>query len=188
MYYWSKFAETFSTALFQIWAVLARSSKNATWRTKLSLVQECTHETPETLLATWRLFPSAALFRHSHLTAISSSRCATWISKSANTHFDKFKICQRANECYQRFCKCIQHSEQSICWSKLLAGVVHVHFAGIRNQSKNRFQTAPLLWAVFIQGAVFSPCNKTLMKIYNCENHHLITTCWGAVSFSSFQE
>ena len=85
-------------------------------------------------------------------------------------------------------CKCIPHSEQSICWSKLLAGVVHVHFAGTRNQSKNRFQTAPLLWAVFIQRAVFSPCNKTLMKIYNCENHHLITTCWGAVSFSSFQE
>ena len=34
----------------------------------------------------------------------------------------------------------------------------------------------PLLWAVFIQRAVFSPRNKTLMKIYNCENHHLMTT------------
>ena len=80
---------------------------------------------------------------------------------------------------------------RKICWTKLLAwagGRTHTHMH-CRDKESVKEPVPPLWWAeCLFREPVFSARNKTLMKIYNCENHHLITTCWGAVSFSSFQE
>ena len=143
----SKFAQTFSTALFQIWSVLTGPGKNATWRTKLSSVEECTHETPETLLDDF--------FQRVQASTISSSRCATWISKSANTNLDKFMICHKSGG-PQSVINASVNAFNILSVNFWGGGVVHVHFDGIGNQSKNRFESAPLLWAVFIQrGCIF---------------------------------
>ena len=147
MYFWSKFAQTFSKAAqFQIWSVLTGSGKNATWRTKLSLAEECIHETPETLLDAF----FQQVFKES--TTISSSRCANWISKNVNTNLDKFKICHKSD------------GPQSVINASVNAfNILSVNLFEAMSMCilpgwgiSQKTGSNPLLWAVFIQrGCIF---------------------------------